>query len=73
MNLIDGNQIASQVLDELSERVASLENGKPSVVFVRVGNDPASISYVKKSRKRLSPLGLMRGSKFLMNQSQKIN
>ena len=73
MNLIDGNQIAAQVLDELRTRISSLENGKPSVVFVRVGNDPASISYVKKSRRRQSPLGLMRVSKFLMNQSQKIN
>ena len=39
-----------RVLDELRARISSLENGKPSVVFVRVsGNDPASISYVKKA------------------------
>jgi methylenetetrahydrofolate dehydrogenase (NADP+)/methenyltetrahydrofolate cyclohydrolase len=61
MNLIDGNQIASQVLDELSERVASLENGKPSVVFVRVGNDPASISYVKKKQKTAESIGIDAG------------
>jgi methylenetetrahydrofolate dehydrogenase (NADP+)/methenyltetrahydrofolate cyclohydrolase len=52
MNLIDGNQIAAQVLDELRTRISSLENGKPSVVFVRVGNDPASISYVKKKKQK---------------------
>ena len=63
MNLIDGNQIASQVLDELSERVASLENGKPSVVFVRVGNDPASISYVKKKQKTAESIGIDAGLK----------
>lgn len=61
MNLIDGNQIASQVLDELSERIASLENGKPSVVFVRVGNDPASISYVKKKQKTAESIGIDAG------------
>ena len=63
MNLIDGNQIASQVLDELSERVASLENGKPCVVFVRVGNDPASISYVKKKQKTAESIGIDAGLK----------
>ena len=63
MNLIDGNQIASQVLDELSERIASLENGKPSVVFVRVGNDPASISYVKKKQKTAESIGINAGLK----------
>ena len=61
MNLINGNQIASQVLDELSERIASLENGKPSVVFVRVGNDPASISYVKKKQKTAESIGIDAG------------
>ena len=63
MNLIDGNQIASQVLDELSERIASLENGKPCVVFVRVGNDPASISYVKKKQKTAESIGIDAGLK----------
>jgi len=63
MNLIDGNQIASQVLDELSERVASLQNVKPSVVFVRVGNDPASISYVKKKQKTAESIGIDAGLK----------
>jgi len=63
MNLIDGNQIASQVLDELSERIASLGNGKPCVVFVRVGNDPASISYVKKKQKTAESIGIDAGLK----------
>ena len=63
MNLIDGNQIASEVLDELSERIASLGNGKPCVVFVRVGNDPASISYVKKKQKTAESIGIDAGLK----------
>ena len=63
MNLIDGNQIASQILNELSERVASLENGNPCVVFVRVGNDPASISYVKKKQKTAESIGIDAGLK----------
>ena len=63
MNLIDGNQIAAQVLDELRTRISSLENGKPSVVFVRVGNDPASISYVKKKQKTAESIGIDAGLK----------
>ncbi len=63
MNLIDGNQIAAQVLDDLRTRISSLENGKPSVVFVRVGNDPASISYVKKKQKTAESIGIDAGLK----------
>jgi methylenetetrahydrofolate dehydrogenase (NADP+)/methenyltetrahydrofolate cyclohydrolase len=63
MNLIDGNQIAAQVLDELRTRISSLDNGKPSVVFVRVGNDPASISYVKKKQKTAESIGIDAGLK----------
>jgi methylenetetrahydrofolate dehydrogenase (NADP+)/methenyltetrahydrofolate cyclohydrolase len=63
MNLIDGNQMAAQVLDELRARISSMENGKPSVVFVRVGNDPASISYVKKKQKTAESIGIDAGLK----------
>ena len=51
MNLIDGNQIARDVLDELKLRVSTFNGEKPCVIFVRVGDDPASISYVKKKEK----------------------
>lgn len=58
MELIDGNQIAKEVLDELRGKVSAFECGKPSVTFVRVGDDPASISYVKKKEKTAASLGI---------------
>jgi methylenetetrahydrofolate dehydrogenase (NADP+)/methenyltetrahydrofolate cyclohydrolase len=58
MELIDGNQIAQEVLGELQSRVSAFEYGKPCVTFVRVGDDPASISYVKKKEKTAASLGI---------------
>ena len=58
MALIDGNQIAQEVLDELHSKVSAFECGKPCVTFVRVGDDPASISYVKKKEKTAASLGI---------------
>ena len=58
MNLIDGNQIATEVLDELSQRISLLKPGKPCVVFVRVGDDPASVSYVKKKERTAQSIGI---------------
>ncbi len=57
MELIDGNAIAKQVLAEVAEEVAALES-KPCVTFVRVGEDPASVSYVKKKQRTAEEVGI---------------
>lgn len=58
MNLIDGNNIAESVINELKE-VVSLQAEKPCVAFVRVGNDPASVSYVRKKEKTAEKVGIL--------------
>ena len=58
MNLINGNQIAREVLDELQVRISNFRSSKPCVVFVRVGDDPASVSYVKKKEKTAHSIGI---------------
>ena len=58
MDLIDGNQIASEVLSELGQKIANFPSNKPYLVFVRVGDDPASISYVKKKEKTAQSIGI---------------
>lgn len=58
MELIDGNIIAKSILDDLSAEVARCAGNKPKVVFVRVGEDPASISYVNKKQKVSSQIGI---------------
>ncbi len=58
MELIDGNEIASAVIEELSGLVAKFGNDKPCVAFVRVGEDPASVSYVNKKQKTAAKIGI---------------
>ena len=51
MRLIDGNLIAQEVLAEIKARVTRLAPVIPHVAFIRVGEDPASVSYVTKKQK----------------------
>ena len=58
MEVIDGNAVASELLEELSDKVHAFEGQKPCVVFIRVGEDPASISYVRKKEKTAAKIGI---------------
>ena len=58
MELIDGNAVASDLLEELEKTVEAFENQKPCVAFVRVGEDPASVSYVRKKEKTAAKVGI---------------
>ena len=58
MDLIDGNQIASAIIAELKAEVGNLKGRKPCIALVRVGNDPASLSYVAKKEKTAAEIGI---------------
>jgi methylenetetrahydrofolate dehydrogenase (NADP+)/methenyltetrahydrofolate cyclohydrolase len=58
MSLIDGNQIAETIIAELKARVAALPGRKPCLALVRVGEDPASVSYVRKKEKTAAEIGV---------------
>ncbi|RXK55785.1 bifunctional methylenetetrahydrofolate dehydrogenase/methenyltetrahydrofolate cyclohydrolase FolD [Oleiharenicola lentus] len=58
MELIDGNQIAATIIAELKTEVAALTGRKPCIALVRVGDDPASVSYVKKKEKTSAEIGI---------------
>jgi len=58
MELIDGNQIAAAIIAELKAEVAGLSGRKPCLALIRVGDDPASISYVKKKEKTSAEIGI---------------
>lgn len=58
MQLIDGNAIAQQILAEVKAKVATLAPVVPHVVFVRVGEDPASVSYVNKKQLTADQVGM---------------
>ena len=58
MQVINGNVIAESIIKELAEAVSSLPGKKPAVAFIRVGDDPASVSYVRKKEKTAERIGI---------------
>jgi len=58
MELISGNQIAADIIAELKAEVAQLAGRAPCLALVRVGDDPASVSYVKKKEKTAAEIGV---------------
>jgi methylenetetrahydrofolate dehydrogenase (NADP+)/methenyltetrahydrofolate cyclohydrolase len=58
MQLIDGNAIAASIIEELTAEVTALPGTKPTVAFIRVGDDPASVSYVRKKQKTAEKIGI---------------
>jgi methylenetetrahydrofolate dehydrogenase (NADP+)/methenyltetrahydrofolate cyclohydrolase len=58
MELIDGNKIAADIIAELKTEVSALTGRKPCIALVRVGDDPASVSYVKKKEKTSAEIGI---------------
>ena len=66
-NLIDGRAIAEQIHAETSQRVASLKSRgiEPKLVFVRVGEDPASKVYVGMKERTCERVGILSETKVL--------
>ncbi len=59
-NLIDGRAISGQIHAETAQRVAALHQRgiQPGLVFVRVGEDPASQVYVGMKERKSRELGI---------------
>lgn len=59
MSIIDGRQISADIVEELKQEVAGLPAGsRPCIHLVRVGEDPASVSYVKKKQETAEQIGM---------------
>jgi methylenetetrahydrofolate dehydrogenase (NADP+) / methenyltetrahydrofolate cyclohydrolase len=58
MELIDGNAISSAIIAELKAEVAALGGARPCIAFIRVGEDPASVSYVNKKNRTAAEIGM---------------
>jgi len=58
MELIDGNKIAAEIIAELKAEVATLAGRRPCIALIRVGDDPASVSYVTKKQKTSAEIGI---------------
>ncbi|HVR34817.1 MAG TPA: bifunctional 5,10-methylenetetrahydrofolate dehydrogenase/5,10-methenyltetrahydrofolate cyclohydrolase [Methylomirabilota bacterium] len=66
-NLIDGRAIAEQIHEETSRRVEALKHRgvEPGLVFVRVGEDPASKVYVGMKERVGTRLGIRSDTRVL--------
>lgn len=58
MKLIDGKKISQDIVTELTEAVSNLEGPKPCIAFIRVGEDPASVSYVRGKNRTAEKIGI---------------
>jgi methylenetetrahydrofolate dehydrogenase (NADP+) / methenyltetrahydrofolate cyclohydrolase len=58
MEVIDGNRIAADLVAELKSEVSAVRGRKPCIALVRVGDDPASVSYVRKKGQTASEIGI---------------
>jgi len=58
--IISGNEVAKEIRTELTQRVSKLkEQGiTPGLVMIRVGEDPASVSYVSGKEKAAEEIGV---------------
>lgn len=58
MKIIDGKQIAKDIVNELTLEVAEISGDKPGIAFIRIGDDPASVSYVKSKNETADKIGI---------------
>jgi methylenetetrahydrofolate dehydrogenase (NADP+)/methenyltetrahydrofolate cyclohydrolase len=58
MDIIDGKAISEKILASLREELEGDGLPKPCAAFVRVGEDPASVSYVAKKQQIAASLGI---------------
>ena len=63
--ILFGKPVADAILESVKEEVSALEGRPPSVVFLRVGNDGASVSYVKQKAKCASEVGIQSETRVL--------
>ena len=57
MKIFDGKKVSQAIAEDLKEEVSSLET-RPKLVVISVGNDPASMSYIKSKIKMATFIGI---------------
>ncbi|MFZ1055428.1 MAG: bifunctional methylenetetrahydrofolate dehydrogenase/methenyltetrahydrofolate cyclohydrolase FolD [Opitutaceae bacterium] len=58
MEVIDGNRIAADLIAELKIEVSAIHGRRPCIALIRVGDDPASVSYVRKKGQTAAEIGI---------------
>ena len=57
MKIFDGKTVSQEIAENLKKEVSSFE-GIPKLVVMSVGNDPASMSYIKSKTKMATVIGI---------------
>jgi len=65
MEKLAGKPIAEAILTELAEKVSTSVGTRPGVTFIRVGEDPASVFYVRSKEKAAARVGIRSDLKVL--------
>lgn len=59
MRILSGTIIAKQILSSLQQQIANLPGRKPGLAFIRVGDDPSSLVYIRKKQKQCQEVGIL--------------
>lgn len=56
--MIDGKKIADKILDKIKKKILPYKR-KPAIAFILVGENPASMTYVRMKKKACSKVGML--------------
>ncbi|MDR2539957.1 MAG: bifunctional methylenetetrahydrofolate dehydrogenase/methenyltetrahydrofolate cyclohydrolase FolD [Chlamydiales bacterium] len=59
MKLIDGISIAKTIQERIKSSIAKFKNRPPGLAFVRIGDNPASHSYIRMKKRRCQEVGIV--------------
>lgn len=57
--ILDGKAIAKNIENSLKEAIGHIKGRKPALAFVLVGEDPASISFIRMKKKKCHEVGIL--------------
>lgn len=57
--ILDGKAIAKNIEHSLKEAISHIKGRKPALAFVLVGEDPASISFIRMKKKKCHEVGIL--------------
>jgi methylenetetrahydrofolate dehydrogenase (NADP+)/methenyltetrahydrofolate cyclohydrolase len=72
---IDGKEIAQEILGNIKKRIEKLRERKiiPKLAIILVGNDPASLAYVKQKELKAKEIGAKTTTLHLPNKTSQIS
>ena len=57
--LIQGKQVAQEILETIQEEIAKIQTRKPKLALLVVGDHAASLSYIRGKKKACEMVGML--------------